>query len=299
MMRRSAHPGFVVLAFAAASLAAAQPGERVPLHSLAGSVSFWHLGDAGVASGRQIVGSIDAAGSFALELTEPEPDELAPVARYDGVFCLSSTDRDSRYTTRWDFELRRGEEPVALLRLQTPFYSGRIGEAFAEFHYYSEDTVVSGRCVHDDGTGFRTITEFPLLAMKRGWNILTNVVTQQSDDTIVYSLRLDHEADLRWELEPPPLDGSGEYGGIGAVFGYGSDAIAITGIRPGGPAERAGLRPGDIVTHIGDEATAGMNLGAAILRIRGTPGEMISLRVARGSETLAYEVVRERLRSTP
>jgi putative serine protease PepD len=79
------------------------------------------------------------------------------------------------------------------------------------------------------------------------------------------------------------------YAGEGAKIV--SKAVGGTAaIVAGGPADKAGIRPGDVVTAIdGDRVTTADEL---IVRIRNhAPGETIKLRIRRGSKEATYEVV--------
>ncbi|PWS37436.1 endopeptidase [Falsiroseomonas bella] len=74
-----------------------------------------------------------------------------------------------------------------------------------------------------------------------------------------------------------------ERGGVLSQL-FGPDApqrgAVITGILPGGPAERAGLKPGDVVLEIGDERVP--NSRALLRRIAGLPpGERVRIRLLR------------------
>ncbi len=64
------------------------------------------------------------------------------------------------------------------------------------------------------------------------------------------------------------------------------DAAQIQSILPGSPAEKADLKPGDIITHVNGKATRTRDeLIAEIKRHR--PGEIVRLTVRRGQRTLA------------
>jgi serine protease DegS len=64
--------------------------------------------------------------------------------------------------------------------------------------------------------------------------------------------------------------------------------VIIAGIQRTGPAARAGLRPGDIITHINDETVGdGRTLMNQIARI--APGSRIRIKILRGGETLEIQ----------
>ena len=77
----------------------------------------------------------------------------------------------------------------------------------------------------------------------------------------------------------------------GALIGPSTDAAGATkpGITPGSPAEAAGLKDGDIVTRVEDQAIDSEHpLDAIMTSYR--PGQAVKLTVLRGTETLTISV---------
>ena len=70
-------------------------------------------------------------------------------------------------------------------------------------------------------------------------------------------------------------DLSGEFSGVGIQLGFVDKTLAVVAPLPGNPAERAGIKAGDLILHIKDEAkdldndTKGINLLDAVDYIRG------------------------------
>jgi carboxyl-terminal processing protease len=77
---------------------------------------------------------------------------------------------------------------------------------------------------------------------------------------------------------------SGSITGIGAELGS-NDQNEIVIISPlsGYPAQKAGLKPKDIVAAINGKTTQGMTIDAAVTKIRGNPGTNVTLTIVRGS----------------
>ena len=72
------------------------------------------------------------------------------------------------------------------------------------------------------------------------------------------------------------------FGGIGADVGQvGGEIKVLREPRASSPAGRGGLRAGDVVTAIDGVATAGLDIDAAIARLRGGPGTETVLEVRR------------------
>ena len=67
------------------------------------------------------------------------------------------------------------------------------------------------------------------------------------------------------------------------------------------PAQRAGIRPGDLISHINGEPVLGMTLIQAVKKMRGSAGSAIVVTVRRGMSSEAFDVrlVREIIRIKP
>jgi carboxyl-terminal processing protease len=77
---------------------------------------------------------------------------------------------------------------------------------------------------------------------------------------------------------------SGSIIGIGAELGSDADKnIVIVSPLSGYPAEKAGLKPKDIVAAVDSQSTQGMSVGAVVTKIRGKEGAKVTLTVVRGA----------------
>ncbi len=80
--------------------------------------------------------------------------------------------------------------------------------------------------------------------------------------------------------------------GISGVWYDGGDGIYIARVTPKSPAEAAGLKKGDIISHVdGDKVTA-ENYSEMMDAIRGNIGTAVKLRVKRDTQTLELSAVR-------
>ncbi len=104
-------------------------------------------------------------------------------------------------------------------------------------------------------------------------------------------------------------DTTGIYGGIGTYISKphpdsrnteeaNSLYITIVSPFPGSPAERSGLRAGDLITHIDGEAVDALTAVQSSSALKGVPGTAVRLTVKRGDSSFDVSLVREQI-STP
>ncbi|MBX3726509.1 MAG: S41 family peptidase [Xanthomonadales bacterium] len=93
-------------------------------------------------------------------------------------------------------------------------------------------------------------------------------------------------------------DTLGAYDGLGVEVLSGDGMIQVMSAMPDSPAERAGLRAGDFITHIDGERVVRGNLDGALRKLRGRPGTRISLMIQREGEDepRELELMRARIR---
>lgn len=88
---------------------------------------------------------------------------------------------------------------------------------------------------------------------------------------------------------------SGKFEGIGAELGFKKNLLVIVAPLPGSPAEKAGLKTGDIIIGIDKLDTGGMGLDEAVSHIRGDKGTIVKLTIVRGTEQKPriFDIVRD------
>jgi len=87
---------------------------------------------------------------------------------------------------------------------------------------------------------------------------------------------------------------SGTFSGIGAELGKENDVLIVISPIDGFPAEKAGIRPKDVITKINDEQAYDLTVSEAVSKIRGEKGTKVKLTVIRGgSEELNFEITRD------
>lgn len=80
-------------------------------------------------------------------------------------------------------------------------------------------------------------------------------------------------------------DFRGAFQGIGATIAQQDNYVVIVAPLPGTPAERAGVRAGDIILEVDGESAEGWNVQEAVLRIRGEIGTTVELLVRHSDGT--------------
>ena len=257
-----------------------------------GNFDFWSFGEAELWH-TVAKGNIDSEGNYTITVNTPRSFTLRTIREFSGVACLTSSNPKSRYKAISTLEVLKDDQSIAEVYYQTPRFDFNVGEAFVSFHYYSEATTVSGRCVSGEGDDFNIIYEFPDLEMQAGWNQLIGVITDLTDSSDTYTFRHKEEDDVfAWELEALDLE---SFVGIGATIDYPEESdlgILISEVYENGPAHSAGLEAGDIITKIDATATSNMPIAIAVLYLRGEEGSQVSLSVLRNENSLEFDIVR-------
>ena len=73
----------------------------------------------------------------------------------------------------------------------------------------------------------------------------------------------------------------GNYGGLGLTVTMEDSAVKVIAATRGTPADRAGLKAGDFITHIDGRLFYGGTLDEAVDRMRGNPGTSVRLTIVR------------------
>lgn len=82
----------------------------------------------------------------------------------------------------------------------------------------------------------------------------------------------------------------GNFGGIGAEIGVRNEQLIVVAPIEGSPAEQAGLRAGDKILAINNDAASKMDVNEAVKKIRGEIGTKVTLTILRNGETKPREI---------
>ncbi len=100
------------------------------------------------------------------------------------------------------------------------------------------------------------------------------------------------DADAFRELQ---VGTQGEFGGLGLEVGTEDGFVRVVSPIEGTPAEKAGVKAGDLIIKIDDKATKGIPLNEAVKLMRGKPKTSVTLTVSRKGATkpLVFTIVRD------
>jgi hypothetical protein len=88
-----------------------------------------------------------------------------------------------------------------------------------------------------------------------------------------------------------------ELAGIGAALGAADDGLVVQTVFPGGGADDAGLRPGDVILAVDGARVVDLGFGGTIQRIRGIEGTTVTLEIRSGDEVRRVVATRKKIRT--
>lgn len=99
------------------------------------------------------------------------------------------------------------------------------------------------------------------------------------------------------EQQQMEIISTGSYGGVGIDAGYRGDNIVVIAPIEGYPADRAGIRPGDVIIKVNEVSVEGISPEEVQQLTIGDPGSKVSFTIERAGidEPLLFELERERI----
>jgi carboxyl-terminal processing protease len=82
----------------------------------------------------------------------------------------------------------------------------------------------------------------------------------------------------------------GNYGGLGLTVSMEDGAVKVIAATRGTPADRAGIKSGDFITHIDGRLFYGGTLDEAVDRMRGAPGTNVRITIVRPGRERPFDV---------
>ncbi|HOW74911.1 MAG TPA: S41 family peptidase [Candidatus Competibacteraceae bacterium] len=121
-------------------------------------------------------------------------------------------------------------------------------------------------------------------------DLLENAIRGMLSNLDPHSAYLDAEA-----FQDLQIGTSGEFGGLGIEVGQENGFIKVIAPIDDTPAQRAGIRSGDLIIRLDDASVKGMPLSDAIARMRGKPNTSVTLTILRegAKKPLKIKLIRE------
>lgn len=101
------------------------------------------------------------------------------------------------------------------------------------------------------------------------------------------------------DVEAAKIRREGEYGGIGASINYGSKLPLIVSVYKDYAADKAGLKPGDIITKIDNQILEELEREDSSSLLLGIPDSPISIEVLRNGKKIQFALKREKIEINP
>lgn len=156
--------------------------------------------------------------------------------------------------------------------------------------------LLTGPCLADKPQKVKTVKDDPYLLLElfgaAFQSVRTDYVDETSDRDLIEAAingmltSLDpHSGFLNDEsFNDMQVQTKGEFGGLGIEVTMENGLVRVVSPIDDTPAFKAGLQPGDLITHIDGTAVMGMTLTDAVDKMRGKPNSKIKLTIRRKNE---------------
>jgi carboxyl-terminal processing protease len=92
---------------------------------------------------------------------------------------------------------------------------------------------------------------------------------------------------------------TGKYGGIGSMVRNSGDYVVISEVYKGFPADKAGIKPGDLLKKVDGISLKGLSTEKVSEKLKGNPGTEINITIARNGTDTDYSLKREKIVMAP
>jgi carboxyl-terminal processing protease len=90
-------------------------------------------------------------------------------------------------------------------------------------------------------------------------------------------------------------DLSGTFYGVGFTLREDKQRPKVVTVLKGSPADRAGVKPDDVIMSVDGKDTKGESLDSVVLRIRGKQGTKVRIKIMRGTKPMEFVITREKI----
>ena len=88
---------------------------------------------------------------------------------------------------------------------------------------------------------------------------------------------------------------TGKYGGIGSMVRNSGDYVVISEVYKGFPADKAGIKPGDLLKKVDGTSLKGLSTEKVSEKLKGNPGTEINVTIDRSGKETNYSLKREKI----
>jgi len=101
------------------------------------------------------------------------------------------------------------------------------------------------------------------------------------------------------QMEDARIRREGEYGGVGISTYYTKEGIVVASVKEGYPADKIGLKAGDIIFAVNGDVIEGYEKNQLSNLLKGTPGTPLSIKVNRAGKKLDFDLKLDKIINNP
>ena len=101
------------------------------------------------------------------------------------------------------------------------------------------------------------------------------------------------------QVEDAKIRREGEYGGVGISSRYTKKGIIVVSVKEGYPADKVGLKPGDIITIVNKQKLEGLERDQLSQVLKGIPGTKVNITVVRAKKILELDLKLDKIIDNP